>query len=116
MNHKIVFEFEIQNVFENDIIKLGNLNIKVLHTPGHCHEHISLILDKYFFCGDVMYAMVLQSMLDYPYPTDFMAPLPGYPIAEACKRCGEASDGAGCIREAAGLLYNGTDPSRYKAC
>ena len=52
---KDLFEFEIQNVFENDIIKLGNLNIKVLHTPGHCHEHISLILDKYFFCGDVIF-------------------------------------------------------------
>ena len=59
-------------------------------------------------------AMVLQSMLDYPYPTDFMAPLPGYPIAEACQRCGEASDGVSCIREAAGLLYNGTDPNQYK--
>ena len=53
-------------------------------------------------------------MLDYPYPTDFMAPLPGYPIQKACKRCGDASDGASCIREAAGLLYNGTDPSQYK--
>ena len=52
---KDLFEFEIQNVFENDVIKLGNLNIKVLHTPGHCHEHISLILDKYFFCGDVIF-------------------------------------------------------------
>ena len=31
-------------------------------------------------------AMVLQAMLDYPYPTDFMAPLPGYPIKEACNR------------------------------
>ena len=59
-------------------------------------------------------AMVLQSMLDYPYPTDFMAPLPGYPIQEACKRCGDASDGVSCIREAAGLLYNGTDPNQYK--
>ena len=59
-------------------------------------------------------AMVLQSMLDYPYPTDFMAPLPGYPIAEACQRCGDAGDGVSCIREAAGLLYNGTDPNQYK--
>lgn len=61
-------------------------------------------------------AMVLQAMLDYPYPTDFMAPLPGFPIHEACNRCGNAVDGGSCIREAAGLLYNGTDPSKYKDC
>ena len=55
INCKDLFEFEIQNKFENDIIKLGNLRIKVLHTPGHCHEHLSLILDKYFFCGDAIF-------------------------------------------------------------
>ena len=61
-------------------------------------------------------AMVLQAMLDYPYPTDFMAPLPGYPIKEACKRAHAAESAADGIREAAGLLYNGTDPSMYKQC
>ena len=50
-----LFEFEFENVFENDVIKVGNLNLKVLHTPGHCHEHISLILDRYFFCGDLIF-------------------------------------------------------------
>ena len=61
-------------------------------------------------------AMVLQAMLDYPYPTDFMAPLPGYPIKEACSRCANAESDGACIREAAGLLYNGTDPTQYKTC
>merc|ERR1712227_68400 len=61
-------------------------------------------------------AMVLQAMLDYPYPTDFMAPLPGYPIKEACARAGLAETHADGIREAAGLLYNGTDPDHYKEC
>ena len=55
-------------------------------------------------------------MLDYPYPTDFMAPLPGYPIKEACARAGHAETHADGIREAAGLLYNGTDPDHYKEC
>jgi len=61
-------------------------------------------------------AMVLEAMLDYPYDTDFMAPLPGYPIKEACTRAGAAATPADGIREAAGLLYNGTDPSKYKSC
>ena len=52
---KNLFEFEFQNVFENDVIKLGDLNLKVLHTPGHCHEHISLILGEYFLCGDLIF-------------------------------------------------------------
>jgi len=61
-------------------------------------------------------AMVLEAMLDYPYPTDFMAPLPGYPIKEACSRAGAADTPADGIREAAGLLYNGTDPDKFKSC
>ena len=52
---KELFEFDFQNVFENDVIKLGELNLKVLHTPGHCHEHISLILENYFLCGDLIF-------------------------------------------------------------
>ena len=58
----------------------------------------------------------LQAMLDYPYPTDFMAPLPGNPIKEACARADAAATMADGIREAAGLLYNGTDPTQYKQC
>jgi len=50
-----LFEFKFNDVFENDLIKLGNLNLKVLHTPGHCHEHVSLIIDNYLFCGDSIF-------------------------------------------------------------
>ena len=49
----------------------------LMHT---CHE----IKESDFahMLGWARNAMVLQAMLDYPYPTDFMAPLPGYPIKE----------------------------------
>lgn len=33
-----------QIVFDGDIIKIGNLTLKVLHTPGHTPEHISFLL------------------------------------------------------------------------
>lgn len=42
-------------VDEGDIIKIGNLEIKVLHTPGHCPEHICLILDNNIFVGDTVF-------------------------------------------------------------
>lgn len=42
-------------VNEGDVINVGNLEIKVIHTPGHCPEHISLILDNNVFVGDTVF-------------------------------------------------------------
>jgi hydroxyacylglutathione hydrolase len=42
-------------VNEGDVIKVGNLEIKVIYTPGHCPEHISLILDNNVFVGDTVF-------------------------------------------------------------
>lgn len=42
-------------VDEGDVINVGNLEIKVIHTPGHCPEHISLILDNNIFVGDTVF-------------------------------------------------------------
>ena len=52
---KDLFVHEFDNIFENDIVKIGDLKLKVLHTPGHCPEHISLIVNKYIFCGDTIF-------------------------------------------------------------
>ena len=42
-------------VDEGDVIKVGNLEIQVIHTPGHCPEHICLILDNNIFVGDTVF-------------------------------------------------------------
>lgn len=42
-------------VNEGDIISVGNQEIKVMHTPGHCPEHISLILGNNVFVGDTLF-------------------------------------------------------------
>lgn len=40
---------------DGDTIKFGNLEIKVVHTPGHCPEHVTLIFEDYVFSGDTLF-------------------------------------------------------------
>jgi glyoxylase-like metal-dependent hydrolase (beta-lactamase superfamily II) len=41
---------------EGDIIMIGDISIKVLHTPGHSSGGISLVTDKIVFVGDTLFA------------------------------------------------------------
>jgi hydroxyacylglutathione hydrolase len=36
--------FPLRGVRDGDVLELGNVSIKVLHTPGHTPEHISLLV------------------------------------------------------------------------
>ena len=36
--------FPFRGVHDDDVLELGNVTIKVLHTPGHTPEHISLLV------------------------------------------------------------------------
>src|ERR1700745_2083273 len=36
--------FRLYKVRDGDVLELGNVTIKVLHTPGHTPEHISLVV------------------------------------------------------------------------
>jgi hydroxyacylglutathione hydrolase len=40
---------------DGDVIKLGGLELKVLHTPGHTKGSISLALDGVIFTGDTLF-------------------------------------------------------------
>ena len=42
-------------VDEGDEISFGKQKIEVLHTPGHCPEHISLIIGNNIFVGDTIF-------------------------------------------------------------
>ena len=52
-----------QIVFDGDVIKLGNLTLEVLHTPGHTPEHLSFLLTDHpaseqpigVFTGDFLF-------------------------------------------------------------
>lgn len=41
---------------EGDVVELGEIKLDVIHTPGHCPEHISLILDDNIFVGDTIFS------------------------------------------------------------
>lgn len=43
------------SVEEGSEINIGNLYIKVIYTPGHCTEHISLLLEDNVFVGDTVF-------------------------------------------------------------
>ena len=47
-------------------------------------------------------------MCDYPYPADFMAPLPAWPVTYACDNALLQPTPLDALREVAGLMYNGT--------
>ncbi|MBS4016367.1 MAG: MBL fold metallo-hydrolase [Candidatus Latescibacteria bacterium] len=40
---------------EGDIIKVGQVSLKVIHTPGHTQGGICLISDKFAFTGDTLF-------------------------------------------------------------
>ncbi|HSE84206.1 MAG TPA: hydroxyacylglutathione hydrolase [Thermodesulfobacteriota bacterium] len=42
-------------VEEGDVIEVGKQKIRVIHTPGHCPEHISLVLGENIFVGDTLF-------------------------------------------------------------
>lgn len=48
--------FEFEPLENNDIIEVGNRRIRVLDTPGHTPEHVSLLVDDWFvLTGDTLF-------------------------------------------------------------
>lgn len=43
-------------VADGDIVKVGGIDVKVLHTPGHTPGGISLLIDDFLFSGDTLFA------------------------------------------------------------
>lgn len=51
---KVGFDFE--PLSENDVIEIGNRRMRVIHTPGHTPEHVSLLVDDWFvLTGDTLF-------------------------------------------------------------
>ena len=49
-------DFAYETLQDGDVLRVGNRNIRVLHTPGHTPEHISLLVDDWFvLTGDTLF-------------------------------------------------------------
>src|SRR5256885_3563617 len=55
------------DIHDGDIVRVGNLNITALHTPGHSADHLAflLALDGALFTGDLILGQG-SSMVTYP--------------------------------------------------
>jgi len=61
---------EASRVLEDgDVIEIGGLNLKVMHTPGHTPGSISLLGDGIVFTGDTLF-MGGVGRTDFPYGSE----------------------------------------------
>jgi len=49
-------DFAFEPLRDGDVLAVGNRRIRVLHTPGHTPEHVSLLVDDWFvLTGDTLF-------------------------------------------------------------
>lgn len=49
-------DFEFTALNDGDVLEVGNRTARVLHTPGHTPEHVSLLVDDWFvLTGDTLF-------------------------------------------------------------
>ncbi len=42
---------------KGDVLSVGSLEVKVLHTPGHSAGSVTLLVEDCMFCGDTLFAL-----------------------------------------------------------
>jgi glyoxylase-like metal-dependent hydrolase (beta-lactamase superfamily II) len=42
-------------VHDSDTIRVGKIEVKIMHTPGHCPDHICLLVDDKLLTGDTLF-------------------------------------------------------------
>ncbi|XP_064616053.1 dipeptidyl peptidase 2-like [Liolophura sinensis] len=60
------------------------------------------------FLGWIRNAFGTLAMVDYPYPSSFLAPIPANPVKVACGHIVQSADVLSGLALASGVLYNGT--------
>uniref|UniRef100_A0A803L7Y7 Lysosomal Pro-X carboxypeptidase n=1 Tax=Chenopodium quinoa TaxID=63459 RepID=A0A803L7Y7_CHEQI len=78
-----------------------------LQSMGENTDGLNQLTKTFHLCGELKNTQDLSdwlssaysylAMVDYPYPSDFLMPLPGHPIREVCKRIDSAADGTSVL-------------------
>ncbi|HOV15354.1 MAG TPA: hypothetical protein PK771_13795 [Spirochaetota bacterium] len=66
-----ILDFEITKVKDGSIIKEGDLEFKIMETPIHTYDSISILIDNALFVGDVLQAGALSSLNKKNEPEEF---------------------------------------------
>lgn len=55
VSHELEEDKADMKVKDGQVLEVGNLKIKVIHTPGHTPGGICLLIDNYLFTGDTIF-------------------------------------------------------------
>lgn len=66
-----ILDFNVTKVKHNSIIKEGDLEFKIMETPIHTYDSISILIDNALFVGDVLQAGALSSLDKMESPQQF---------------------------------------------
>jgi hydroxyacylglutathione hydrolase len=55
--------FPFRKVSDGDVLELGNVSIKVLHTPGHTPEHISLVVTDHTRADEAWFVLTGHTLM-----------------------------------------------------
>nr|AIA26578.1 serine protease [Cicer arietinum] len=90
-------------------------------SKGQTSNGLELLTKTFKFCqtDDLLdwleSAYSYLAMVNYPYPSEFMMPLPGYPIKEVCRRIDGGPDGTSILEriyEGVNVYYNYTGEAK----
>ncbi|GAV57664.1 Peptidase_S28 domain-containing protein [Cephalotus follicularis] len=93
----------------------------VLNSEGQKHNGLQQLTKTFRLCRELRSAEDLANWLDsaysflamvnYPYPSEFLMPLPGHPIREVCRKIDDSPDGGGILErifKGVSVYYNYT--------
>jgi dipeptidyl-peptidase-2 len=83
----------------------GTAGLKNLSATFNLCSDLQSVGDYHHLVGWLRNAFTVLAMMDYPYPTDFLAPLPANPVQVACRKLLSAGDVLIGISQVAGMCY-----------
>jgi len=104
---------DIRTAF-TDIIQLGNYQagLNILSSDFKLCQPLSNANDVDMLVNWIEGAIGFLAMIDYPYPTNFVAPVPAWPVNAFCQQMQLVSTGGGSVIQAlaagVGIFYNYT--------